>query len=361
MAAHVEIDGLTKRFADVTALAGVDLTVEAGHLLAVLGPSGCGKTTLLRIVAGFERADAGWVSLAGREVDGACVVPPHRRGVAVVPQEGALFPHLRVGENVGFGLPRGRESARRGQAGRELVGLVGLEKRYPHELSGGQQQRVAVARALAPRPTLVLLDEPFAALDAALRADLRADVRAALAEDHATALLVTHDQEEALSIADEVAVMRDGRVRQCAAPELVYRQPVDPWVASFVGEATVFRARVRDGIAATVVGNVPVLDPARGTDSSAGPDRSVLVRPEQVILGDHGTQAVVSEVTYYGHDATVVARLLDGTPIIVRVQTGHRLPVVGQQVQLRIEGAGHVLADDPDATPRSSGLTGSRG
>lgn len=348
MTAHVEIEGLRRRFGEVVALDGVDLRVERGHLLTVLGPSGCGKTTLLRIVAGFDRADAGRVRLGGREVDGDVVVPVHRRGVAVVPQEGALFPHLRVGENVGFGLRRGPQATRRVAEVLELVGLPGLQERHPHELSGGQQQRVAVARALAPRPDLVLLDEPFSALDAALRAGLRADVRAALRHDGATALLVTHDQAEALSVADEVAVMCAGRVVQCAPPEEVYRHPADPWVASFVGEATVLAARVSGDRAHTALGEVRL----RARPPSA--DAQVLLRPEQVCLAEEGVPACVTSVTYHGHDISLTARLDTGEAVVVRSLAGARLPAVGARVRLRVDGELHVF---PPATAHPGAST----
>src|SRR5690606_34028059 len=235
---QLDLRGLTKRFGAVTALAGADLTVPAGTLTAVLGPSGCGKTTLLRCLAGFERLDDGEILVDGRVVAGPGKhTRPERRHVVTVPQEGALFPHLSVRDNVAFGLTRDERRSGRAEEVLGLVGLAGYGDRMPHHLSGGQQQRVAVARALAPRPSVILLDEPFSALDAGLRADLRRDVRAALRADKATGILVTHDQNEALSVADQVAVMRDGRVLQSGPAVEVYRRPVDPWVAAFVGEA----------------------------------------------------------------------------------------------------------------------------
>ena len=228
---QVTLTGVAKAYGRLAALAGVSLAVERGELLAVLGPSGCGKTTLLRSLAGLERIDAGTIEIAGRVVAGAGThVAAHRRGAALVPQDAALFPHLDVAANVGFGLGR-RPDAQRVAEVLDLVGLGGLGRRMPHELSGGQQQRVSVARALAPRPQLILLDEPFSALDAALRADLRDEVRRALRAAGATALLVTHDQGEALSMADRVAVLHGGVLRQLGAPAEVYDEPADAWVA----------------------------------------------------------------------------------------------------------------------------------
>jgi iron(III) transport system ATP-binding protein len=236
--AELSIIGVHKSYGRVQALSGVDLGVRSGALVAVLGPSGSGKTTLLRCIAGFEAPDAGEIRIDGRPVATPdASVPPERRRIAVVPQEGALFPHLSVLGNVAYGLGRASRRAGRAAAVLDLVGLAGFEDRMPHHLSGGQQQRVAVARALAPRPPIVLLDEPFNALDAALRADLRRDVWQALRADGATAVLVTHDQAEALSMAEEIGVMRDGRIVQTGPPELLYRAPADPWVAGFVGEA----------------------------------------------------------------------------------------------------------------------------
>ncbi|KGM12831.1 ABC transporter ATP-binding protein [Cellulomonas bogoriensis] len=296
------VKDVTKSFGAQPVLRGVDLEVASGALAAVLGPSGCGKTTLLRVVAGFEQPDSGSVTVGGRQVTGpGRAVAPERRRVAVVPQEGALFPHLTVAENVAFGLPRrARRGARVGEL-LELVGLAGYGDRMPSQLSGGQQQRVAVARALAPAPDVVLLDEPFSALDAALRAAVRADVRAALHAAGATAVLVTHDQEEALSTADVVAVMRDGVVVQSGLPQDVYRYPKDVDVARFVGEAVVIPATVRDGVVWTPLGHLPL------TQTAADGMGTVVLRPEQVHLVDpaDGLPARVVDTYFYGHDASV--------------------------------------------------------
>jgi iron(III) transport system ATP-binding protein len=235
----VTVTGLDKAFGAQPVLAGLDLEVPAGSLTAILGPSGSGKTTLLRLLAGFERADAGTIGIGGVLVDGPGVhLPPERRRIGYVPQEGSLFPHLTVAGNVGFGLPARQHGARQRRGGKveallETVGLAGFGRRYPHQLSGGQQQRVALARALAIEPAVVLLDEPFASLDAHLRASVRADVQEIFRRAGTTAVLVTHDQDEALSVADRVAALRDGRIAQCAPPEDLYRRPADPgWRAS---------------------------------------------------------------------------------------------------------------------------------
>ncbi|WP_328875960.1 ABC transporter ATP-binding protein [Streptomyces sp. NBC_00287] len=338
---ELRIEGLTKSYGPQAprVLDGLDLTVPAGALAAVLGPSGCGKTTLLRIIAGFLRSDAGSVTVADRVLSAPGVhLPPERRRIGIVPQEGALFPHLSVARNVAFGLTGAdrTERRRRTDAMLELVGLSGYGDRMPHELSGGQQQRIALARALAPRPALVLLDEPFNALDSALRAGVRADVRTALRLSGATAVLVTHDQQEALSTADLVAVVRDGRVAQCDTPEQIYRRPTDPWVAGFVGDAVLLPATTQaGGTAETALGVV-----ALAGDAPAGAG-TVLLRPEQLELTApspataHGT---VTDVRFYGHDAMVTVTV-DGLAEPVDVRAAG--PVVvrpGERTGIRVNG-----------------------
>ncbi|MFD5744933.1 ABC transporter ATP-binding protein [Streptomyces massasporeus] len=327
-ALHVE--GLTKSYgAKEPVLRGLELTVPAGALAAVLGPSGCGKTTLLRIVAGFLHADAGTVRLGDRLLVGPGVhLPPERRRIGIVPQEGALFPHLSVARNVAFGLTGTDRAERRRRTDEmlELVGLAGYGDRMPHELSGGQQQRIALARALAPRPQLVLLDEPFNALDSALRTGVRADVRAALRATGATAVLVTHDQQEALSTADLVAVVRDGRVAQCDTPQDLYGRPADPWIADFVGDAVLLPATVdTDGTARTALGPVPLAAPPAGLRSG-----TVLLRPEQLRLTDADSDGAVSgtvtDIHYYGHDAMVTVAV-EGHHIPVAVRVAGPVPV----------------------------------
>jgi iron(III) transport system ATP-binding protein len=330
----VVLNGVTKRFGAVTALDTVDLAVPDGTLTAILGPSGCGKTTLLRVIAGFERLDAGQVWLGDRQVagDGAPFVAPERRRVGLVPQESALFPHLDVAGNVGFGIPRRGRSSRVDEL-LELVGLPGYGRRRPYELSGGEQARVALARALAPAPEVVLLDEPFAALDAALRAEIREDVRVVLHTTGATGVLVTHDQEEALSIADEVAVMRRGHVVQLAPPVELYSVPVDLEVARFVGEGVEFVTEAREGVATTPLGTLPV-------DGAGSGHGVVLVRPEQLVLGATGASGRVCAVVFYGHDAVVQVELEGGQQVPVRTAA----PVAvheGDSVRLAVRGTAH--------------------
>ncbi|MGH6777008.1 MAG: ABC transporter ATP-binding protein [Bradyrhizobium sp.] len=295
-------------------LEGLNLVVSTGKLLAVLGASGCGKTTLLRLIAGFERPDAGTISIDGTAVAAAGLHhPPERRRIGYLSQEGALFPHLTVAGNIGFGLKRPERNKRIG----ELLDAIGLSpsyaQRFPHQLSGGEQQRVALARALAPGPRLVLLDEPFAALDAALRQGIRQIVMAALQRVGATAVLVTHDQAEALSMGDQVAVLRDGRIAQIADPVSLYRRPVDASLAQFVGEAMLVPAVAANGLARCVLGVLPIAAGRRD-----GPVQ-VMIRPEQVKLVAPGTagciRAQVTDVSYYGHDA-MVRLIVSGQPEI---------------------------------------------
>ncbi|GAA1413032.1 ABC transporter ATP-binding protein [Catellatospora coxensis] len=331
-----------KAFGPVKALDGAELTVPAGSLTAVLGPSGCGKTTLLRCVAGFEHLDAGEITLGDRAVSGSGRhVPAHRRGVAVVPQDGALFPHLDVAGNVGYGLDAAQRRSGRVDQVLELVGLAGYGRRMPHQLSGGQQQRVAVARALAPRPRLVLLDEPFSALDAGLRAGLRADVRAALHADGATAVLVTHDQGEALSMADQVVVMHQGRVRRQGTPLEVYRTPGDPWVARFVGDAVLLPGTAGGDRVPTPLGELAL-------DRACHDTITVLVRPEQIRVTppDAAPDAVAATVRgqlFHGHDVVLDLRLDDGTPVTARVLDRGQQLVPGQRVGLTVDGPVHAM------------------
>lgn len=341
--------GLAKSFGSGRVLDSVDLTV-AGGLTAVVGASGCGKTTLLRLIAGFETPDAGSLSIDGRNVFGdKHFVPPHRRRVGYVAQDGALFPHLSVGQNIAYGLRGGLRGSGARSRVEQLLETVSLDagfiSRRPHELSGGQQQRVALARALARQPVLMLLDEPFSALDTGLRAVTRKAVAQALAEAAVTTLLVTHDQEEALSIADQVAVMRDGRFTQIGTPRDVYTTPADPFTAQFLGDC-VFLPAVIDGQTATcALGRVPVR--AHTGDGPA----TVLLRPEQLVAknipdtGGRTGQGTVTAVEFRGSDVVLTIELGGGQePILVR-QNSIEAPSVHSKVDIEINGAAVVLGE----------------
>ena len=344
------ITGVTRSFGATRAVDEVTLHVPHGSFTAVLGPSGCGKTTLLRLIAGFLVPESGTIAFGDELVagDGVRPVPPQTRRVGYVPQEGALFPHLDVAANIAFGLPRGaRTDASGHDRVAEMLDLVELpthfRDRRPDELSGGQQQRVALARSLAPRPAVVLLDEPFSSLDASLRGSTARAVRRALEASNTTAVLVTHDQDEALSLADQVAVMRAGRLVQAGSPSQVYLSPSDPQVAEFVGRAVVLPGTAYDAHATCALGEVVLTEPARG-------DVSLMIRPEQVFVDmthDDGARGTVEQVSYYGHDCAVQVRLDDGTSVLSRT-SGVVRPAAGDTVHLRVTGL--VLAFRPGGT-----------
>ena len=327
----VRLSAVSKAFGAVKAVQELDLEVPRGELMAVLGPSGCGKTTLLRLIAGFERPDAGSVAVGGETVAGpGCFTAPEKRRIGMVFQDYALFPHLSVEGNVAFGLERRSRDERRDltRSTLELVGLQHKSARYPHELSGGERQRVALARALAPEPEVVLLDEPFSNLDATLRGGLRREVELILREAEATALLVTHDQEEALSLADRLAVMRDGRLVQVGAPEEVYARPAGRWTAQFVGEVNVLSGVARGQGVDTELGSFDLPEPAGGSVQ-------VAVRPEQLDLraDPHGNAEVVSR-EFRGHDVLYRLRHEGGRTVLVQLPS-LELHEVGARVYVR--------------------------
>jgi iron(III) transport system ATP-binding protein len=306
------VEGLAKAFGSATVLDQVRLAVPAGRVVALLGPSGCGKTTLLRCIAGLERADAGDVRLDDRVLCGPGVfVPPERRRIGMVFQDGALFPHLSVAGNVGYGLSRAERRGARVAEALALVDLAGFGDRPPASLSGGQAQRVALARALVTRPSVLLLDEPFSNLDTILRLQIRAEVQRLLADLGVTAVFVTHDQEEAFVVGDEVAVMLAGRIVQQAAPAELYRAPASRAVAAFLGDANLLPGVATAGLADTVIGRVPLRAELRG-------DVDVLLRPEQLRVSA-GRAATIDSVQYFGHDAVYLTRLPDGAALRVRV------------------------------------------
>lgn len=348
-ATALAVHGLTVGYPGAApVLNAVDLTVPVGELLAVLGPSGCGKTTLLRVLAGLMPAQRGQVEIDGRlVVDGARAAAPESRRIGLVPQDAALFPHRTVAANVEFGLRRrgrlDRQERRKRVA--ELLDLVGLAEfaaRYPHELSGGQRQRVALARALAPQPSLVLLDEPFGALDAALRVGLKAEVGQILRSSGATAVLVTHDQDEALSMAQRVALMRSGEIVQSGAPQEMYSHPRDEWAASFLGECTVLDGQGDGKRVEFLLGAFPA-------PGNFGPVR-VVVRPEQLRVLDAGHSGVVGMiqgVEYRGHSTVYrIAIAATGTVVLARVfgpphyRGGDRVTVQSNAALRVIPGAG---------------------
>jgi iron(III) transport system ATP-binding protein len=303
----LDIVDLHKSFGTHPVLTGLELNVPAGSFTAILGSSGSGKTTLLRLLAGFDRPDRGVVKIGERIVDGVSIhVQPEQRRIGYVPQEGCLFPHLTVAANVGFGLSR---AARRGRVSEllELVGLADLGRRYPHQLSGGQQQRVALARALAIEPEVVLLDEPFASLDAHMRASVREEVQRILQASATTTLLVTHDQDEALSLSDRVAVLRDGQIAQYATPQELYARPLDDRLARFVGEANLIEGVLDGAFVDTPLGKLPALWHGEPLPSSCAV--SVLIRPEQIDLhpadSETGFAGRIVRTGYHGHDAVL--------------------------------------------------------
>jgi len=309
----VTLRGVSAAYDGGPVLREIDLHVAAGEILSLLGPSGCGKTTLLRVIAGLHPVEAGTIEFGDRIVSspGGSVAPEHRR-VGMVFQDGALFPHLTVAENVGFGISREPNVGARVGEVLDLVGLADLADRRPATLSGGQQQRVALARALAPRPSILLLDEPFSALDSGLRVQLRREVRRILVHVGITVITVTHDQDEAFSFGDRVAVMRDGVIAQVGRPDELYERPNDCWVANFVGDANLVRGTANGRAATTLFGPLP-LDPG----SAITGDAWVLVRPEQLRLVA-GSRAIIEAVEYFGHDA-IYSLSLGGERIEVRV------------------------------------------
>lgn len=339
--ADLQCRDLRKAYGDRAVLTGVHLTVPEGTLTAILGSSGSGKTTLLRIMIGFIAPDGGVVSIGGRTVTGPAGihVAPDKRAIGYVAQEGALFPHLTVAENVGFGLPRAerKRSSRIGEA----LDLVGLAPRYarsrPHELSGGEQRRVALARALAPRPALVLLDEPFSGLDAALRGDTRAAVLEALAATGSTAVLVTHDQGEALSTGREVAVLRDGELAQTADPQTLYRTPADLDLARFVGDAVVVSGEARGDTVVCTFGVLRVQGEVR-TGKVA-----VMIRPEQIrVASPESEVSVTARVigqSFYGSETLLQLELVDRSETRITARTfDGRGAEVGAEVGLLVDG-----------------------
>jgi iron(III) transport system ATP-binding protein len=334
----IVLTGVRKSFGPIRAVDGLSLEVESGAVAALLGPSGCGKTTTLRLIAGFERPDAGEIMVGGRTLAGpGTFVAPERRRIGVVFQDYALFPHLDVAGNVAYGL--GRDGSDRTAEVLALVGLDGIAERPVHDLSGGQQQRVALARALAPTPEVILLDEPFSNLDASLRERLRGEVREIIAAAGVTALFVTHDQAEALSLADTVAVMRDGNIQQVGTPEEIYSRPASEWVAGFVGEIEIVPGEATGGRVTCELGSLPATHTVEGAVD-------VLVRPESLAVGISGpgnaAEAEVVARRFYGHDQLIELRLRSGRRVRSR-RLGFPAWHPGDRVRVWIEGPADFL------------------
>ena len=332
----LEINDVSVSFGDTEVLSGSSLELQSKQLLAVLGASGAGKSTLMRLIAGFDSVGGGSIVLDGEILsDSLRTVAPERRSIGIVPQDSALFPHLNVSQNIGFGLSGLSKEAKAERVG-ELLRLIRMEEfasRMPQELSGGQVQRVALARALAPRPKLVLLDEPFSALDAELRGQLREEVRQVLRAEGATAVLVTHDQEEALSLADRVAVLREGKIIQVGSPSEIYNSPADVGIATFLGESVLVDGKVSGGKILTDLGSLSALN-----NVAEGATGVVAIRSENFYLQPNptGDSEVVGRV-FFGHDALVEVQ----TPKLrIRARSnGPFAPEVGMRVTVWVRGA----------------------
>ncbi len=340
---ELQVRKVVAAYGGAPVLHGVSMTIASGTLAAVLGPSGSGKSTLLRVIAGLHSPLEGAIVVGGKVLTGPrTATPPERRRIGLVPQDAALFPHLNVLANVSFGLPRGERQGERPWELLEMVGLADLAQRMPGELSGGQRHRVALARALATSPDVILLDEPFSALDASLRGEVRAHVRQVLRMSKTTAVLVTHDQDEALSMADTVVVLDEGRVVQAGTPAEIYDNPISSWLAQFVGGAVVVDGTWTGDAVTCALGTVPA---ALGTGVVArkGDAVELVVRPEQLVIEPlkgaprGGTPALVRHVAFFGHDAVVT---LD-------------VPGLEQPIEARVLGR-HVFAPDTEVNVRTA-------
>lgn len=351
----VSIAGVSKRFgSQALIIKNLWLDIEPGELLVLSGPSGCGKTTTLRMIAGFLEPDSGSIRIDGREVAGGDWVPPERRAVGMVFQDYALFPHLTVEVNVGFGLSQ-MDKEKKNRLVSESLHLVGLEKmnrRYPHELSGGEQQRVALARALAPEPKVILLDEPFSNLDAYLRSRVREEVRQILKHARTTTIFVTHDQEEALALADRVAVFNKGELEQIGTPEEVYHRPTTRFVADFIGQANFLSGTVESTGIATELGMWPSL-----AGLNAGREVNVMLRPHDVKLAaDKSSGSTIASRQFLGEENLYIVGLPSGQKILSTMPS-HTVFQPGDKVKITINRPQAVVfLDDKVVTPKKKQL-----
>jgi iron(III) transport system ATP-binding protein len=351
---HLIVDNLEHQYGATPVLRGVSFSLRAGQIGCVLGPSGCGKTTLLRCLAGFEPVSGGSISIGGEVMSNASFTQaPEERGVGVVFQDYALFPHLTVSKNVKFGLHNRVQSdtEKRAHEMLELVGLLDHANAYPHELSGGQQQRVALARALAPAPKLILLDEPFSSLDVELREQLSAQVRSILKASNATALLVTHDQHEAFALADEIGILRDGKVEQWDTGYKLYHEPRTRFVADFVGQgvflpaAQIAGARVSTPLGELSLEEVPQISPSQKLD--------ILLRPDDVVHDDESSQtATVIAKAFRGAQFLYTLQLASGEQVFSLVPSHHN-HAIGEEIGIRLE-VDHVIAFERGGAPVAS-------
>jgi len=348
---QLELKGVVQRYGKHTVVAGVDFHLEGGQIACLLGPSGCGKTTLLRCIAGFEEIADGEIRLHGAVVSAASYrLPPEKRRIGMVFQDYALFPHLTVEQNVAFGLGRKpqEEAHLRVRQLLATVGLAGQGDKFPHELSGGQQQRVALARALAPRPELILLDEPFSNLDVGLRERLSLEVREILKREGSTAILVTHDQNEAFAMADEIGVMHGGRIQQWDAPYNLYHRPANRFVADFIGQGVLLPGTVAAGTnvemeLGNLVSDIPVECSETCTDCHDGCAVDVLLRPDDVVHDDRSPlQAEVLHKAFRGADILYTLRLDSGAQVLSLVPSHHN-HAIGEKIGIRLD-ADHVIA-----------------
>ncbi len=341
----LEVLGLRHAYGRNEVISGLSFSLRRGAIGCLLGPSGGGKTTALRCIAGFEAVQAGEIRLAGRVVSGAgMMVPPERRRIGMVFQDFALFSHLSVERNIAFGLhsaPRAERTARVRELA-ELVGLSAALEKYPHEISGGQQQRVALARALAPRPELLLLDEPFSNLDIELRERLSLEVRDIIKASGATAILVTHDQQEAFAMADEIGILHDGRIQQWDSPYNLYHRPANRFVADFVGQGVFLPAR------ALPAGKLEIELGVLDSDAGESHDVEVLLRPDDVVHDDAApTRAEVLHKAFRGAEILYTLRLESGRKVLALVPSHHN-HALGEKIGIRLD-VDHVVAFRPES------------